>query len=131
MVNGPQVSLGLQLARQLKIVLDEEFDALSGDDLPRFEKLGEAKSELILHLDGITRQSKIHEDDGWTEFHSEMLTCKTLHRRNETLLRAKLDTIKAALKLLQQSAESDSATELYDRLGRVAYTSKPGRLADA
>jgi flagellar biosynthesis/type III secretory pathway chaperone len=131
MSSGTPPAAALELARQLKIVLGEEFDALANDDLARFEKLGEAKAELIVQLDIIGRNTTANSDSGWSDLRAEMISCKTLHRRNETLLRAKLDSIKAALQLLQRSADPDNATEIYDRLGRVAHAPRRRRLGDA
>lgn len=131
MSSGSSVTTALELARQLKIVLGEEFAALAADDLAQFEKLGEAKSELITQLDRMTRHSPVQEDPAWSDFRSEMLSCKTLHRRNETLLRAKLETIRGALQLLQKSADSDGAMDLYDRLGRVSQSTRRRPIADA
>lgn len=123
------IPVALEMSRQLKILLEEEFSSLVADNLDQFEKLALAKSEIIAKLADFIGESG-QAGDSWREFRDEMNSCKTLHRRNETLLRAKLQSIQSALHMLQTTAENDGSSELYDRLGRVAVTNKRRRLAD-
>ena len=106
----------------LEQLLEEEFDALKVQDLDRFEHLLQQKNELLTKLSDITgvRQPEdAHRlGDEWDLFRTRMLTCRSLHQRNEILIIRKLDAIRGALDSLQVT-DPTSTVEVYDRLGRV------------
>ena len=55
----------------------------------------------------------------WQTFQGLMTECRDAHRRNDILIRNKLDTIRATLRILQNSENSHSV-DVYDRMGRIA-----------
>lgn len=121
-------------ASRLAALLDEEFEALKGQDLDRFESLQPEKTSLIARLASV-HPPEIRADDGavasdWRSFQDTVLECRDRHRRNSILIQRKLDAIRAALKTLQ-GADPTSSVEVYDRLGRIAVGRKKSSFTDA
>ena len=136
------IATALENAEQLHAVLEEEFQALTIDDIDGFEKLQPAKNELLAQLTGyvqtVSQQPPAppaagegEGDKGWELFRSRMQVCRKIHLRNEILIRSRLEAIRGTLRILQNSSEKDSAVELYDRLGRVSENYGHKRYTDA
>ena len=131
------IATALENAEQLHAVLEEEFQALTIDDIDGFEKLQPAKNELLAQLTGyvqtVSQQPPAAGEDvnGWELFRSRMQVCRKIHLRNEILIRSRLEAIRGTLRILQNSSEIDSAVELYDRLGRVSESYGHKRYTDA
>ena len=131
------IATALEHAEQLHAVLEEEFQALTIDDIDGFEKLQPAKNELLAQLTGyvqtVSQQPPAagEDDKGWELFRSRMQVCRKIHLRNEILIRNRLEAIRGTLRILQNSSEADSAVELYDRLGRVSESYGRKRYTDA
>ncbi len=131
------IATALENAEQLHAVLEEEFQALTIDDIDGFEKLQPAKNELLAQLTGyvqtVSQQAPAagEDDKGWELFRSRMQVCRKIHLRNEILIRSRLEAIRGTLRILQNSSEIDSAVELYDRLGRVSESYGRKRYTDA
>ncbi len=131
------IATALENAEQLHAVLEEEFQALTIDDIDGFEKLQPAKNELLAQLTGyvqtVSQQPPAagEDDKGWELFRSRMQVCRKIHLRNEILIRSRLEAIRGTLRILQNSSEIDSAVELYDRLGRVSESYGHKRYTDA
>lgn len=131
------IATALENAEQLHAVLEEEFQALTIDDIDGFEKLQPAKNELLAQLTGyvqtVSQQPPAagEDDKGWELFRSRMQVCRKIHLRNEILIRSRLEAIRGTLRILQNSSEIDSAVELYDRLGRVSENYGHKRYTDA
>ncbi len=132
------LSVQLQIAHdrcgRLRRLLDEEFDALRGQDLARFEKLQPPKAQLLQELSDIVESHRtiLESADStanqlltsWEAFRASMLECRDLHRRNELLILRKRDTIRGALQALVGGGDAGSSVEVYDRLGRVGRSGK-------
>ena len=134
------IATALEHAEQLHAVLEEEFQALTIDDIDGFEKLQPAKNELLAQLTGyvqtVSQQPPAppaagEDDKGWELFRSRMQACREIHLRNEILIRSRLEAIRGTLRILQNSSETDGAVELYDRLGRVSENYGHKRYTDA
>ena len=131
------IATALENAEQLHAVLEEEFQALTIDDIDGFEKLQPAKNELLAQLTGyvqtVSQQAPAagEDDKGGELFRSRMQVCRKIHLRNEILIRSRLEAIRGTLRILQNSSEIDSAVELYDRLGRVSESYGRKRYTDA
>jgi len=131
------IAAGCEQARRLGGLLEEEFKALSAQDLPRFESMQAAKEEILAALaqlvQGLTAAGEagaaplesLPDDAQWEQFQQLMSECRDAHRRNDILIRTKLESIRAALRILQNS-ESSSSVEVYDRMGRM-YGHRRGR----
>ncbi len=140
------LTLGHDQAVQLETVLNQEFGALSASDLQVFEALQPRKEELISALTALI--SRVDSGSGewlaragpstipftesveWTRLREVLDRCRDAHRRNDILIRTRLDAIRAALAVLQ-NGEGGSASELYDRRGRISPAFGPGGYADA
>ena len=131
------IATALENAEQLHAVLEEEFQALTIDDIDGFEKLQPAKNELLaqltVYVQTVSQQPPAagEDDKGWELFRSRMQVCRKIHLRNEILIRNRLEAIRGTLRILQNSSEADSAVELYDRLGRVSESYGRKRYTDA
>ena len=139
------IASGCEQARRLALLLDEEFDALRTQDLAGFEKLQEAKDQALEMLSRLVTLVARMSDDAaepspmaalppwaphWEQFQALMATCEIAHRRNDILIRSRLETIKATLQILQ-NGESSPPVEVYDRLGRVGRHSRGRGYEDA
>lgn len=130
----------IEYADRLALVLDEEFQSLSDDDIDGFEKLQPLKAELLATL-GAYIQTITQQNDGshppaekepaWQFFMGRMQACRDGHQRNEILIRSRLEAIRNTLRILQNSSETDGALQLYDRLGRVSEGYARKRYTDA
>jgi len=139
------VAAGCGEARRLGGLLEEEFKALSAQDLPRFESLQAQKEQILVALAQLVQELTAAGETGaaaangagatpagtapdaaqWEQFQQLMSDCREAHRRNDILIRTKLESIRAALRILQNS-ESSSSVEVYDRMGRM-YGYRRGR----
>ncbi len=119
------VAGAFDLALQLHRVLEEESAALGVPDLSGFEKLQPLKEQILASLGGFMKNGAPAAAEladvqiEWTAFEQLMLSCRDAHRRNDILIRSKLESIRAALQVLQGSGTS-SSDEVYDRLGRMS-----------
>ena len=124
------IATGCEQARRLGGVLEEEFKALGAQDLPGFESLQAPKEQTLAALahlvQGLTAaagvpeaQQDLTDVSQWEHFQELMMGCREAHRRNDILIRARLDTIRATLHVLQ-SSENSSSIEVYDRLGKMS-----------
>ena len=131
------IAAGCEQARRLGGLLEEEFTALSAQDLPRFESMQAAKEEILAALAqlvqgltaageaGVAPSENMPDTAQWEQFQQLMSDCRDAHRRNDILIRTKLESIRAALRILQNS-ENSSSVEVYDRLGKM-YGYRRGR----
>lgn len=118
-------------ALRLQHLLQAEFDALKVQDLGGFETLQSAKEQALLKLGNFMKMfagfagpdGQLVLDDGqliqWETFQSRMSECRDAHQRNAILIRSKLESISATLRVLQNS-DSSSSIEVYDRMGRMS-----------
>ena len=117
----------LAQAERLKVILDDEFDALRAQDMARFEALQPSKAEILSALALLAKRvletPGATDDPHWLAVQTLVNECREAHRRNDILIRSKLESIRATLRMLQ-NADSDTAVDVYDRLGRL---SGPGR----
>ena len=139
------IAAGCAEARRLGGLLEEEFKALSAQDLPRFESLQAQKEQTLVALAQLMQELTVAGEAGaaaghgadasqsggppdvaqWEQFQQLMSDCRDAHRRNDILIRTKLESIRAALRILQNS-ENSSSVEVYDRLGKM-YGYRRGR----
>lgn len=118
-------------AVRLQHLLQAEFDALKVQDLVSFENLQSAKEQALLRLGNFMKvfvgtagpdgQLQLPEEQltEWEKFQSRMSDCRDSHQRNAILIRSKLESISATLRVLQNS-DSASSNEVYDRMGRMS-----------
>jgi len=140
------LNLGHDQAIQLESVLEQEFAALGASDLPAFEALQARKDELIGALAALIGsfdssaanwmaqsgpgQAPLTESAEWIRLREVLDRCRDAHRRNDVLIRTRLDAIRAALAVLQ-NGDNAQAGDLYDRRGRISSAFGPGGYADA
>ena len=122
----------MALVRRLRALLDDEFEALKAQDLEWFERMQPTKLELLQSLasavppestataagDSANAAQLALQMQQWDEFVALMNECREAHRRNDVLIRSKLEAIRGTLRMLQ-SADESSSVDIYDRLGRV------------
>mgnify|MGYP002628861608 CR=1 FL=1 len=131
------IAVAIDNADRLGLVLNEEFQALSTDDIDGFEKLQSVKSQLLALLTAFVQTlpqpapAPTENAPVWEAFYSRMQECRNNHQRNEILIRSRLEAIRGTLRILQNSSEQDSAVQLYDRLGRVSEGYGRKRYTDA
>lgn len=123
------LAAGAEQARRLKGILEEEFDALREQNLTAFENLQGPKEQILASLGKVVQavtaasagESPLKPEDSphWVAFQGLMSECRDAHRRNDILIRNKLDTIRATLRILQNS-ENTASVDVYDRLGRIS-----------
>ena len=118
-------------ALRLQQLLQSEFDALRAQDLGNFEILQPVKEQTLLKLGNFMKVfSGTAGPDGqlllpdeqltqWAQFQSMMSDCRAAHQRNALLIRSKLESISATLRVLQNS-DSSSSIDVYDRMGRMS-----------
>ncbi len=114
----------LNLARSLLALLDEEFEALKGRDLERFESFQPVKIQLLNQLTARVSEQPAREAMS-SETQDLLRQARDAHRRNETLIQHQLAAIRGALQALTASAALQSV-EVYDKLGHV-QTRRSGR----
>lgn len=140
------LDLGHDQAIQLESVLAQEFAALGANDLPAFEALQVRKDELIGALTALVArfdssaanwmasavpgQAPLTESAEWIRLREVLDRCRDAHRRNDVLIRTRLDAIRAALAVLQ-NGDNAQGGDLYDRRGRISSPFGPGGYADA
>ena len=114
----PDQALGV--AQRLRVLLEQEFDALREQELERFESLQSAKNELLSALAQATPSvEQLQISPEWQPVHEQLVECRDLHRRNAVLIERKLEAIRNALQSLSLASQT-SSVEVYDRLGQVA-----------
>lgn len=122
------LSKALSGALSLKDLLNDEFESLKRQDIDTFEALQQPKTDILNFL-ASEDLSKIIKDtthpsavvsisETWNELMSIISECKDLHMRNEIFINRKLESIKGALKTIQNPDPLNSV-EVYDRLGKV------------
>ncbi len=134
---NPGIPLPLSLpaaceeALRLQHLLQAEFEAIRVQDLGSFETLQPAKERALLLLGNFMKAfAETASPDGqllladeqltqWETFQTRMSACRDSHQRNAILIRSKLESISATLKVLQNS-DNASSIEVYDRLGRMS-----------
>jgi len=140
------LNLGHDQAIRLESVLEQEFAALGASDLQAFEALQARKDELIGALTALIGrfdssaanwmaqaepgQAPLTESAEWISLREVLDRCRDAHRRNDVLIRTRLDAIRAALAVLQ-NGDTAQAGDLYDRRGRISSAFGPGGYADA
>lgn len=109
----------LDRARELELLLEQEFKALRARDLDTFEAAQSSREAILATIAAVTPEQieamKTHQL--WDEIRSVVVHCHELHRRNEMLIQLQLQTIRSTLQALSGSQKED---ETYDRLGKVA-----------
>jgi len=124
------IAAGCEHARRLGSLLEDEFKALGAQDLPGFESLQASKEQTLAALadlvQGLTAAVGVpHAPAGladasqWDDFQLLISNCREAHRRNDILIRARLEAIRSTIRVLQ-SSESSSSVEVYDRLGKMS-----------
>lgn len=127
------LSAACEQAGNLQGILEEEFAALSRQDLSAFEHLQKGKEQVLAALGAFVKDMGVPGDvdqgglppvpeealASWSQFEQLMTTCRAAHRRNDLLIRNKLQSITSALRVLQGS-DTSSSVEVYDRLGRMS-----------
>jgi len=100
-------------------------------DLPAFELLQPEKEQILVALARVLQRVSATDSaaaavglpqeagEQWAVFQSLMGECQAAHRRNDILIRSKLETIRATLRILQ-SGENTGSVEVYDRMGKVS-----------
>jgi flagellar biosynthesis/type III secretory pathway chaperone len=120
---------------RLRRMLEDEFVALRGQAIDRFEQLQIPKSQLLAELSEVVAAHHALVARGealspqwlsaWDHFRIAMLECRDLHRRNELLIIRKREAIQGALSTIVGHGDGTGSTvTLYDRLGKMA---RPGR----
>lgn len=116
------------LARHLQRILEDEFGVLGVPDLAEFEKIQPVKERILAslgefvsnHAAGLADARPSPEAQSlWDDFEKVMSACRDAHRRNDILIRSKLEGIRVTLQVLQNS-DTSAAVEVYDRLGRMS-----------
>ena len=114
----------LSVTDQLVQLLALEFEALTSQDLDRFESLQAGKNDLLAELAGLCPSAEdLQKLPEWDALRELLIECRDMHRRNAVLIERKLDTIRGALHSLR-AGDSGSPVEVYDRLGQVARFSR-------
>ena len=122
------LSKALSDALSLKDLLNNEFESLKKQDIDAFEALQQPKTDILNFLasEDLSKIIKDNTDtsavesvsEAWNELMSIISECKDLHMRNEIFINRKLESIKGALKTIQ-NPDPLSSVEVYDRLGKV------------
>lgn len=122
-------SQALDQASTLKVLLEDEFNALKTQDLTQFEDLQPQKIEILSFLasDELAKRVKGFSANAsggsihiaiWDDVMDIVTECRDLHRRNEIFMLRKLESIRGALQTIQ-SPDPFNTVEVYDRLGKV------------
>ena len=124
------IASGCDQAHRLGQLLEDEFNALKVQDLPAFELLQPEKEQILVALARVLQRVSATDSaaavglpqeagEQWAVFQTLMGECQASHRRNDILIRSKLETIRATLRILQ-SGENTGSVEVYDRMGKVS-----------
>ncbi len=125
------IASGCDQAHRLGQLLEDEFNALKVQDLPAFELLQPEKEQILVALARVLQRVSATDSaaaavglpqeagEQWAVFQTLMGECQAAHRRNDILIRSKLETIRATLRILQ-SGENTGSVEVYDRMGKVS-----------
>ena len=108
---GAELASALAHGSALQSLLEKEFKPKTDNAKTLVEALG--------RLVGNGDADQALERPEWLGFRDLMLSCRDLHRRNEVLIRRKLDAIRGTLHTLR-GADPTASVEVYDRLGRMA-----------
>ena len=108
------------LAQELERILEAEFQALSAQELDRFESMQPAKTELLSEIGRLAPPAQaLQEQPAWAFLRESLARSRDAHRRNGILISRKLEAIRGALSSLE-AEQPGSSVEVYDRLGQVA-----------
>ena len=109
-----------ELGEQLSLVLDKEFDALAGKNLPLLESLQSQKVELLSEIESSWKESADLDKDNnaFGEVRSLIETCREKHIRNDILLRKQIDEVQALIGTLT-SQTSGNYGNVYNKLGKI------------
>ena len=123
MNDADRLNSAMALAQTLESTLEQEFVLLKDQYLDAFEALQPGKHELLrtlVQLSGVNETFTADElSPEWESFKLHIAHCRGLHRRNETLISRKLESIRGALQSLQIQ-DPASSVEIYDRLGKIS-----------
>lgn len=123
------LSQAIKNSYALKLLLEQEFEALKAQDLSTFDGLQDAKLVLLTLLtnDDVAAHLKSHNNSKaaltdasteWDQVIRVLDDCKELYLRNQILINRKLESIRGALQALQSSGGANGV-ETYDRLGKM------------
>ena len=110
----------LELLHSLEQILEHEFNALKEQDLDTFDGLQSRKVSTLEAvasegaLDHLFNSTAVNAQRH-TELRERIQRCHELHRRNEILIKRKLDAVKNALSTLKSTRLPDPET--YTRRG--------------
>jgi flagellar biosynthesis/type III secretory pathway chaperone len=134
---NPDLAGAITYSVRLREILDEEFELLSNNQIDAFENLQLIKGELLALLSAVVQHAADCKPKAadlapdWQIFCDQMQMCREAHLRNEILIRSRLDAILGTLRILQNSADMDSACQIYDRMGRISDRFGGKHYADA
>lgn len=130
----PKLEQSLALAKQLDLMLDEEFALLKEQKIDEFDTLQSSKVELLRQLTDVTGIDSPQVADAlgeeWDGFKARMQECRNKHRRNEILITRKIDAIRGALQSIMVE-DPTSSVEMYDRLGKLSRAKRTRGYNDA
>lgn len=123
------LSQAIKNSYALKLLLEQEFEALKAQDLSTFDGLQDAKLVLLTLLtnDDVAAHLKSHNNSKaaltdasteWDQVIRVLDDCKELYLRNQILINRKLESIRGALQALQSSGGANGV-ETYDRLAKM------------
>ncbi len=118
---GAELASALAHGSALHELLEKEFDALRSQELEHFEALQPEKLKIFETLSLLVahgQQAEALDQPEWLGFRELISSCRDLHRRNEVLIRRKLDAIRGTLHTLR-GADPTASVDVYDRLGRM------------
>ena len=121
--NPALVALSETIARQLRDLLEVEFEELKASRLDALDDHQTRKTALLEQLAQVVPPSlgtAAEVPPGWADFAEQMQHCKDLHRRNEILVQRRLEAVRGAITALQVSGEG-LIEETYDRSGRLSW----------
>lgn len=123
-----------QLLQSLNLLLEDEYQALSSQDIGRFEELQPQKELLLERITAIRidevaaslesaselpRASALTQlQTAWDSMQALGRTGNSLQKRNEILINRKLGVVRDALRSLQPSRQNNTAA-FYDPRGRL------------
>ena len=110
----------LELLNSLEQILQHEFNALKEQDLDTFDGL---QGRKVSTLEAVANEGALDQlfnsttvnPQRQSELREKIQRCHDLHRRNEILIRRKLDAVKNALSTLKSTRLPDPET--YTRRG--------------
>ncbi len=123
-----------QLLQTLNVVLEDEYQALSGQDIARFESLQPHKELLLeritaIKIDEVAASLEVARQQSrgaglaelqaaWDSMQALGRTGNTLQKRNEILINRKLGVVRDTLRSLHPASHG-SAPAFYDPRGRL------------